>query len=45
VCLKEVYAEVALYPKVRQWLQDQGFDVVREELPWHDGGNVLFTRR
>jgi len=44
VSLTETYAGVALYPEVRNWLEGQGFRVVREELPWADAGNVLFVR-
>ena len=45
VNLVETYAGAPLYSQVREWLADQGFEVRREELPWHDAGNVLFVRR
>jgi FkbM family methyltransferase len=44
VYLKESYAGVPLYPEVREYLQEQGFRVEREKLPWTDAGNVLFVR-
>lgn len=44
VSLLETYSEVPLYPEFRSWLEQQGFSVVREELPWQDMGNVLFVR-
>ena len=34
-----------LNPKLRTWLEGRGFVVVREEMPWSDGGNVVFVRR
>ena len=39
------YAGVMLYPELRAWLEAHGFVVVREEMPWADGGNVVFVRR
>ncbi|MFH1876787.1 MAG: FkbM family methyltransferase [Candidatus Omnitrophota bacterium] len=45
VSLKETYEGVLLYPEFRQWLISRGFMVKREELPWHDMGNVLFVRQ
>lgn len=45
VSLIEVYDGVPLYPELRNWLELQGFHVVREELPWRDMGNVLFARK
>jgi FkbM family methyltransferase len=44
VFLKESYAGVTLYPELKGWMLEQGFKVVREELPWAEGGNVLFVR-
>lgn len=44
VSLKQVYEHVPLYPEYRSWLENQGFYVEREELPWPDMGNVLFVR-
>jgi FkbM family methyltransferase len=45
VCLKELYAGCPLYPEFRTWLEENGFHVKREELAWHDAGNVLFVRQ
>ena len=45
VNLKEVYEDAPLYNELRIWLERQGFEVVLEELPWQDAGNVLFVRR
>lgn len=45
VSLKEVYEGVPLYPELRGWLEEQGFRVERQELPWPDMGNVLFVRK
>jgi FkbM family methyltransferase len=44
VNLEETYAGVALYPELRQWLAAHGFNVIREDLPWQDGGNVFFAK-
>ena len=44
VNLDETYAGVALYPELRQWLEVYGFKVIREDLPWQDGGNVFFGK-
>jgi FkbM family methyltransferase len=44
VHLVETYEGVPVYGELRTWLEDHGFEVVREELPWEDGGNVLFAR-
>jgi hypothetical protein len=44
VSLKEVYEMAPLYPEVRQWIEEKGFRVEREALPWPDMGNVLFIR-
>lgn len=44
VNLDETYAGVALYPELRQWLAGHGFKVLREDLPWQDGGNVFFVK-
>jgi len=46
VSVREQYAKAPLYPEVRSWLEEQGFQVEVEAIPpsW-DGGNVLFVRR
>lgn len=45
VNLVESYDDAVSYADLRTWLDQQGFIVVREDLPWSDGGNVLFTRK
>ena len=45
VNLMENYENGALYDELKQWLSIQGFAVVREELAWADGGNVLFVNK
>ncbi len=45
VSLKEVYKCAPLYSEVREWLEDRGFQIECEELPWSDMGNVLFVRK
>lgn len=44
VIATEQYEGAALYPELRRWLEDRGFVVQIEKLPW-GGGNVLFVRR
>jgi hypothetical protein len=44
VSLKEMYEGARLYPEYRRWLEDQGFEVVAEDLRWADMGNVLLAR-
>lgn len=44
VSLKRLYEGSPLYPEIRTWLESLGFQVVREELPWPDMGNVVFAR-
>ena len=44
VNIVETYAGVMLYPEYRRWLEDRGFRVVEEAIPWPGGGNVLFVR-
>ncbi len=44
VNLVEAYEGGALYPELRTWLEDFGFRVEREALPWPEGGNVLFIK-
>ena len=43
VSLKETYKGVPLYPECRKWMEDKGFMVCREALPWPDMGNVFFV--
>jgi tRNA isopentenyl-2-thiomethyl-A-37 hydroxylase MiaE len=45
VNLKEVYDGAPLYGELREWLEERNFKVEVEEIPWEDGGNVLFVRR
>lgn len=44
VNLKEVYEGAPLYSELRNWLEARNFKVVVEDIPWEDGGNVLFVR-
>lgn len=44
VSLIETYKGVPHYSQVRSHLEDNGFHVVHEDLPWKDMGNVLFSR-
>ncbi len=44
VNLKEVYDGAPLYSELREWLELRKFKVEVEEIPWEDGGNVLFVR-
>lgn len=45
VNLKEVYERAPLYGELREWLEARNFKVEVEEIPWEDGGNVLFVRK
>ena len=45
VSLIENYEKGALYGELVAWLDKRGFAVVREEIAWKDGGNVLFVRK
>jgi FkbM family methyltransferase len=42
VSLIETYENVILYPEFKQFLLNNGFVVIDEDLPWKDMGNVLF---
>ena len=42
VSLIETYENVILYPQYKDFLQKNGFEIVFEDLPWLDMGNVLF---
>lgn len=42
VSLMEMYEGTILYDKFKDNMKQIGFDVVFEELPWEDMGNVLF---
>lgn len=42
VSLMEMYEGTILYDKFKDNMKQMGFDVVFEELPWKDMGNVLF---
>jgi FkbM family methyltransferase len=45
VSLKPLYENGPLYPEYRAWLEAQGFQVLREDLPpSYSAGNVLFIR-
>lgn len=41
----ELYAENPLYPEVRGWLENQGFQVEIEALAHASGGNAFFVRQ
>jgi 2-O-methyltransferase len=45
VSLVETYKGVVLYPEFRDWLLSKNFEVVHEDLPYSDMGNVLFVRK
>ena len=45
VSLIETYSGVMLYPAFREWLESHKFQVVLEDLPYKDMGNVLFVRQ
>lgn len=45
VSLVETYEGVGRYEALKTFLAEQGFEVVREELPWPDMGNVLFVKK
>ena len=45
VSLIETYREVPLYTELRAFLDESGFRVAQEALPWNDMGNVLFVNR
>lgn len=42
VNLVEQYEGNILYPEYKQFLLDAGFEVLNEDLPWADSGNVVF---
>lgn len=45
VNITEQYENCELYVSYKNWLNSIGFEVVREDLPWKNGGNVLFVRK
>lgn len=45
VSTRSTYQNSVLYPEFKRWLESEGFQVIREDLPWLDGGNVLFIRK
>jgi mRNA interferase RelE/StbE len=45
VSIREVYEGVTLYGDLRAFLDQAGFSVQFEQLPWPDAGNVLFVNR
>lgn len=44
VSLKQMYADVPLYPEFRAFMESNGFVVDFEDFRWADMGNVLFLR-
>jgi FkbM family methyltransferase len=45
VSIKEMYVGGHLYCELSEWLKQNGFFAVKEELPWPDMGNVLFVKQ
>ncbi len=45
VSLTETYENVIIYDKFKEYMLDIGFDIVFEDLPWQDSGNVLFQKK
>lgn len=45
VSTEELYKGTMLYPDYRNFLISKGFDVLYEDIPYIDGGNVLFGRQ
>jgi FkbM family methyltransferase len=41
----ELYAKQGIYSEYKNWLQQSGFTLIREELPWDFTGNALFLRK
>jgi FkbM family methyltransferase len=44
VNLVETYEGVPSYERLKEWLAARGFSPVVEDIPWPDGGDVLFAR-
>lgn len=44
VSLIDTYSGVIKYPEYRDWLLENGFIIIFEDLPYKDMGNVLFKR-
>jgi len=44
VNLVEIYKDAMLYREYKEMLNNLGFDVIIEQLPWEDAGNVLFVK-
>jgi FkbM family methyltransferase len=45
VSLIETYENVVLYPEFKEFMADNGFEPIFEDLPWIDMGNVLFKNK
>jgi hypothetical protein len=52
--VKYIYTEVSivsnyknqkLYPELKEYLTDNNFKVIFEDIRWEDGGNVLFKNK
>ena len=52
--VKYIYTEVSivsnyknqkLYPQLKEYLTDNNFKVIFEDIRWEDGGNVLFKNK
>lgn len=45
VNLVELYEGCMLYPELKKFIEGNNFEVVLEDLPWQDAGNVLFKNK
>lgn len=45
VSLIETYEGVQKYPEFKKFMEDNNYEVIHEELPWQDMGNVLFRNK
>jgi len=45
VSIIENYSNSALYPQLKDFLENAGFKAKKEKIAWSDGGNVLFIRK
>jgi len=45
VSLTETYENVIIYDEFKDYMISIGFDIVFEDLPWQDAGNVLFQKK
>lgn len=45
VSLIETYDGVMMYPEFKKFLEDNNFEMVHEDLPWKDMGNILYRNK